>query len=148
MSNQLLKTPKLLKADEGEVKHFFGIEVIQKVSQVDTNGGWVMNEMIITLGNGAPLHTHPWNETFYVLEGELEVQVGPQKAVATSGMLMFVPENVAHSFRAASPNARVLEMIPASAEKFYREGAEQIPTVPPDPEIFQALCQKYNVQFF
>lgn len=147
MMSQQVQLHKLLLPDEGEAFQFFGLRFIQKVSRQDTNNGWVINQIISSTGDGAPLHSHPWTEGFYVLEGELEVQIDIQKAVATSGTLMFVPENVAHSFKACLPT-QMLEIIPAAAEAFYREGAEQIPTLPPDPEVFQALCQKYHVQVY
>jgi quercetin dioxygenase-like cupin family protein len=148
MVSQLLQSPKLLTTGEGDSFQFFDLTFIQKISADNTNSGWVMNEITGELGNGAPLHSHPWSETFYMLEGEMEVQVGNRKALATPGTLMFVPENVAHSFRICSPTTRVLEIIPASAEGFYREGGEKVPTLPFDPEVFQALCEKYQVRIF
>lgn len=75
----------------------------------------------------------------------MEVQVGNGKALATPGTLMYVRENVAHSFRICSPMTRMLEIIPASAERFYREGGEKVPTLPPDLEVFEVLCEKYSV---
>jgi quercetin dioxygenase-like cupin family protein len=148
MVSQLLQSPKLLMAGEGESFQFFDFTFTQKISGDNTNSGWVVNEITGNLGNGAPLHSHPWSETFYILEGEVEVQVGSRKALATPGTLMFVPENVAHSFRICSPTTRVLEIIPASAEGFYREGGEKVPTLPADLEVFQALCEKYQVRLF
>jgi quercetin dioxygenase-like cupin family protein len=148
MASKLLQSPKLLTVGEGESFQFFNLTFTQKISEDSTNSGWVMNEISGSMGDGAPLHSHPWTETFYVLEGEVEVQVGNRKALATPGTLMHAPENVAHSFRACSPTVRMLEIIPASAEGFYREGGEKVPTVPFDPEAFQALCEKYNVRIF
>ncbi len=148
MVNQLLKLPKLLMADEGESFQFFNMTFTQKISGDNTNAGWVMHEINSSTGTGAPLHSHPWSETFYILDGEMEVQVGNKKALATPGTLMFAPENVAHSFRVCSPTIRMLEIIPASAEGFYREAGEKLPTLPPDTEVFQAICNKYRVRLF
>lgn len=148
MASQVLQSPQLLMAGEGESFQFFSLTFTRKMSGDDSNLEWIMNEITGSVDLGAPLHSHPWSETFYVLDGEMEVQVGNRKALATAGTLMHVPENVAHSFRICSPTTRMLEIIPASAEGFYREGGEKIPTLPPDLEVFRALCEKYNVRFF
>jgi len=148
MKSQLSRSPKLLLAGEGELFQMLNLTFTQKINSDNTQGAWVMHEITGCLGEGAPLHSHPWAETFYVLDGEVEVQVGNRKATATPGTLMHVPENVAHSFGISSPISRMLEIIPASAEGFYRETGEKVPTLPPDLEVFQAICQKYNVRLF
>jgi quercetin dioxygenase-like cupin family protein len=148
MASQVLQSPKLLMAGEGESFQFSSLTFTRKISRDNSNSEWVMNEITGSMDLGAPLHSHPWSETFYVLEGEMEVQVGNRKALATPGTLMYVPENVAHSFRICSPATRMLEIIPAAAEGFYREGGEKVPTLPPDLKVFQALCEKYGVRLF
>jgi quercetin dioxygenase-like cupin family protein len=148
MKSQLLRSPKLLVAGEGESFQMVNLTFTQKISSDNTQGAWVMHEISGSVGEGAPLHSHPWTETFYILDGEVEVQVGNRKATATPGTLMYVPENVAHSFRISSPTSRMLEIIPASAEGFYRETGEKVPTLPLDLEVFQAVCKKYNVRLF
>ncbi len=140
--------PKILLPDEGESFQFFDLLFTRKMSGDPTNSGWVMSEITARMGTGAPLHSHPWSETFYILEGQVEVQVGSYKALAIPGTFMYVPENVAHSFRGCAPTNRLLEIIPASAESFYREGGEKIPTLPPDPEVLQVLFDKYSVRLF
>lgn len=107
-----------------------------------------MHEITGNSGEGAPLHSHPWSEAFYVLDGEMDVQVGKRQAIATVGTLMYVPERVAHSFRMRSETVRVLEIIPTSAAAFYREAGEKVPTLPPDLDVFQAICNKHNVRLF
>lgn len=148
MTSQLLRSPKLLMPGEGESFQMVNLIFTKKMGGDSTSDGWVMHEIIGNSGEGAPLHSHPWIETFYVLEGEMEVQVGNHKTLATPGTFMHVPENVAHSFRICSPTTRMLEIIPASAEGFYRETGEKVPTLPLDLEVFQAVCQKHHVRLF
>ena len=148
MTAQLLQSSKpLLPAGESfqMLTHTFTV----KVSGGDTHGNWVMYEVADTIDNGAPLHSHPWGESFYILEGELEMQVGNRKLVATAGDSIYIPENVAHNFRICSPSLRALiVMAPASAEGFYRAMGEKITTLPPDPEVFQEICSEYGVRIF
>jgi quercetin dioxygenase-like cupin family protein len=143
------QSPKLLFPGEGKSFQMLSHIFTTKISAADTNGEWIMYEVTDTAGNGAPLHSHPWDETFYIVEGEMEVQVGNCKALAVAGTSLFVPANVAHNFKICSPTIRVLVTIaPAAAEAFYREVGEKVTSLPPDPEVFGAICEKHNVRLF
>ncbi|MBD2462510.1 cupin domain-containing protein [Oscillatoria sp. FACHB-1407] len=146
--SQALRSPKLLMPGEGESFQMANLTFTQKISQHNTQNQWVMHEIMGKLNDEAPLHSHPWTETFYIIEGELDVQVGNRKALAVPGTVMYVPENVAHSFRIRSATARLLEMIPASAEGFYREAGEKAPSLPAGIDAFLATCDKYHIRLF
>lgn len=148
MSNQVLNAPKLLAPGDGSSFQFFNLFFTEKVNEANTHGEWVMHEILGHAGEGAPLHSHPWRETFYVLDGELDVQVGDRAGRAIPGSLMHVPEHVAHSFCIVSPSVRLLEIIPADAAGFYRESGERVPTLPPDLVAFQEISEKYGVRLF
>ena len=47
---------------------------------------------------GPPLHHHGFDETFYVLEGELTHQLEDEIFTRKQGELAFAPRNVAHTF--------------------------------------------------
>lgn len=139
------KTPKVLAAGEGDRFQMLSHTMTLKVSNRDTQGQWVMYEATDTVNNGAPLHTHPWEETFYILDGELEVRLGNRTVLAQTGTSIYFPENIAHNFRIVSPTVRLLVILPGSADAFYREVGQKITALPPDPDTFQAICAKYNV---
>ena len=46
---------------------------------------------------GPPLHTHDFDEAFYMLEGELTFQVEDALLTKGAGELCFVPRNLAHA---------------------------------------------------
>ena len=46
---------------------------------------------------GPPLHTHDFDEAFYMLEGELIFQVDKELATKGAGELSFAPRGVAHT---------------------------------------------------
>ncbi|MDX2216895.1 MAG: cupin domain-containing protein [Oculatellaceae cyanobacterium bins.114] len=148
MTSQLLRSPKLLTPGEGKSFQMANLTFTLKLGQDNTQSEWVMHEITGTTDNGAPLHSHPWAETFYVLEGEVEVQVANRKALAIPGTMMYVPENVAHSFRICSPTTRMLEIIPTFAAGFYREAGEKAPSLPADLDAFLAVCEKHHVRLF
>src|ERR1700676_784665 len=53
----------------------------------DTNGKYALWEAIVPPGGGPPPHVHSREEEgFYILEGEVTVQVGAERIVGTAGM--------------------------------------------------------------
>lgn len=136
-----------LGSDEGQAYQMLTHTITRKVTSVDTNGYYALAELTDTAGSGAPLHSHPWEETFYLLEGELEVQIGNQQQLCTAGSVAHVPANAVHAFKILSPVARALMIIaPASAEAFYLEVGDRVSNLETDMETMQEICAKYGLQ--
>jgi quercetin dioxygenase-like cupin family protein len=80
-------------------------EVVEvKLSAADTAGAYALFEVHSPPGSGVPaLHTHPSQETFYVLEGEYELYAagpdGPQAVQATPGSVAHVPAGAPHGYK-------------------------------------------------
>jgi quercetin dioxygenase-like cupin family protein len=141
--------PKTLASGEGESHKMLTHTLVWKTTTDDTNGHYAMFEITDTSGGAAPLHSHPWEETFYILEGELEVQVGNRRQQIGAGAMSHIPANAVHAFTVLSPVVRALLVIsPASAEAFYREVGEKITSLPPDPIVFQEICEKHNLRLY
>lgn len=49
-------------------------------------------------GTGPPLHTHPYEETFFVIEGDILFTVDGEEIEAGDGDIVVVPANVPHKF--------------------------------------------------
>ena len=84
---------------------------------------------------GPPLHTHDFDEAFYMLEGELIFQVDEMLATKRAGELSFAPRNVAHTLanHADAPARYVLVCTPAGFERHWaRMAAEAAGIEPPD----------------
>jgi quercetin dioxygenase-like cupin family protein len=84
---------------------------------------------------GPPLHIHDFDETFYVLEGELTFQLGEQRFTRRAGELAFAPRNVAHTYanHSDAPARALLVCTPAGFERhFARMAAEREGVEPPD----------------
>ncbi len=139
--------PVFLGAGEGRAFQMLTHTITRKVTTVDSNGYYALAELTDTAGSGAPLHSHPWEETFYILEGELEVQIGNQQQICTAGSVVHVPANAVHGFKILSPVARTLLVIaPASAEAFYLEVGDRVSDLDTDMETMQEVCAKYGLQ--
>ena len=59
-------------------------------------------------GVGPPLHKHPWDEAFYVVSGAVDFVCGDLAKTVEEGGFVHVPAGTLHTFRYASPTARVL----------------------------------------
>jgi quercetin dioxygenase-like cupin family protein len=103
----------------------------------EQSGGHVsMIEIVVPARNaGPPLHTHDFDEAFYVLEGELIFQVEDELMTKHAGELAFVPRNVAHALANHSDaDARyLLVCTPAGFERHWgRIAAASRDLEPPD----------------
>jgi quercetin dioxygenase-like cupin family protein len=83
---------------------------------------------------GPPLHTHDFDEAFYMLEGELIFKVEDDLATKRAGELSFAPRNVAHALanHSDAPARYVLVCTPAGFERHWaRVAAEAAGVEPP-----------------
>jgi mannose-6-phosphate isomerase-like protein (cupin superfamily) len=49
-------------------------------------------------GQGPPLHTHPYVETAFILEGAAAITVGDETREVTAGAVVVIPANTPHRF--------------------------------------------------
>ena len=82
---------------------------------------------------GPPLHHHEFDETFYVLEGELTIQVRDELVKAGPGTLMFAERNVPHTFAnlSGAPARYLLICTPAGFERYFDRIAAEADGVDP-----------------
>ena len=119
---------------------FLGTLVRPKLTGAQTGGRFAIWEGVLPRDAAPPLHTHPQDETFYVLDGTVAVWVGGASGPARhceGGAAIFVPGGVAHSFRVVSDTARILFLsVPAGIEEFVHARAEpaQWPWLQPPPD--------------
>ena len=119
---------------EGERLWFLGTFATIKVSGEDTDGRFALIEFLFPRHASPPLHTHPQDESYIVLEGVLTVQAAEERFELESGATAVVPMGVPHTFRVDSDTARVLVVsTPAGLERFVRDGSvpASTPTLPP-----------------
>jgi quercetin dioxygenase-like cupin family protein len=119
--------PIIRNEGDGEKLWFAGGGVFtMKASAEDTGGAFVLFEDDVVRGKATPLHLHPnEDETIYVLEGELLVDMdGAQRRVGRHGVFV-APRGVPHAFLVTSETARLLCLqTPGTGESFYREASE------------------------
>jgi quercetin dioxygenase-like cupin family protein len=93
------------------------------VSGEDTAGRFCVIDMHIPPGGGPPPHRHDFEETFIMLEGEMEATFRGKKSTVGAGETVNIPANAPHQFHNTSNQAARLLCIcsPAGLEKFFME---------------------------
>ena len=96
-----------------------------------------------------PLHLHERESGwFYVLDGELGIQVGEAVVEADAGALVFAPSGVAHTYwNRGSRTARYLEAFaPAGLDRYYAELSEILASGSGLDRVLE-LSKAYGLQF-
>jgi mannose-6-phosphate isomerase-like protein (cupin superfamily) len=84
---------------------------------------------------GPPLHKHDFDETFYVLDGELTFHVGGELVAVRAGEVAFAPGGEPHTFanRSAADARYLIVCTPGGFEReFARRAARKEGVEPPD----------------
>jgi len=93
------------------------------VSGNDTNDRFCVIDMHVPPGGGPGPHRHDFEETFILLDGEIEVTFRGKTSIVRAGDTANIPSNAPHQFHNASSKPARLICIcsPAGMEKFFLE---------------------------
>jgi quercetin dioxygenase-like cupin family protein len=112
----------------------------------DTNGRYCLIDMLIPPCGGPGPHRHDFEESFKVLEGEIEAMFRGEKSVVRAGETINIPANAPHSFTNASEQTARLLCIcaPAGQEEFFAEiGVPLATRTTPPPKLDKAAQSKF-----
>jgi quercetin dioxygenase-like cupin family protein len=105
------------------MRHFsvFGDTYTILVTGEESGGRYSLIDAYVPDGTGPPAHRHDCDESFTVLEGELEITVRGQAHRVLAGSTITVPSNAPHFFRNKSGKAvRMLcVFVPPGMEEFF-----------------------------
>jgi len=109
----------------------------------ETGGAFSVMEQWMRQGSGPPiLHVHSIDEWFYVMEGEMTVELGDQTIIGHAGESLWIPRGTAHRFKVTSPVCRALNgYTPAGFEQVIiglakpAERRELLPLMDPPDQI-------------
>jgi quercetin dioxygenase-like cupin family protein len=127
----------------------------------ETAGRFCLIDMFVPPGGGPPPHRHDFEETFTLLEGELDVVFRGAKQVVQAGETIHVPANAPHQFHNSStrPVRMLCVCSPAGQEEFFLEvGIPVAARTTPPPKLDEtaqaelkakaaALAPKYRTEF-
>ncbi|MGZ4203150.1 MAG: cupin domain-containing protein [Thermoleophilaceae bacterium] len=108
---------------EGERLWFLGTLATIRLPGEASDGRFALIEFLFPHLASPPLHTHPQDESYVVLEGRLTISAGDDRFELEEGGAAVVPAGVPHTFRVDSDGARVLVLsTPAGLELLVRQG--------------------------
>ena len=117
-----------------------------KAGSGDALGSFALIEFDLAPGFPGPvLHRHErMTDSFYVLEGELNLRLGDDRVSAVGGSYAFVPPGNAHTFTGSEGGrVRALNlMAPAGLERYLEEVAAM--GGPPDPAQMAEFASRYD----
>lgn len=70
-------------------------------------------------GSGPPPHSHPWDEAFYVVKGQIAFGIDDRELIAEPGTLVHLPAGTTHWFRFGRGGGEMVSMT-------SREGASHM----------------------
>ncbi len=127
------------------------------VSGKDTGGAFALIHGYEIQGLEPPPHIHTKeDESFYVINGEINFTVDNEVLKAESGKWVFLPRNIRHSFKVVTGQAEVLiHLSPGGFEEYFREMSEPAkelsippaPEGPPDVKRIIETASRYGIVF-
>jgi mannose-6-phosphate isomerase-like protein (cupin superfamily) len=116
------------------------------VSGEETDGRFCVIDMHIPPGGGPAPHRHDLEETFVLLEGEMEATFRGKKSLVRAGETINIPANAPHQFHNSSSQPVRLLCIcsPSGQEKFFLEVGVPVATrTTPPPKLDKDQQQQF-----
>jgi quercetin dioxygenase-like cupin family protein len=153
--------PITLGEQEGQNLSVVGDTYRILVTGMETGRAFAAIDMLIPTGGGPGPHSHPnFEETFYVIDGEVEVKSEAGTYIAKKGSYVVIPKGgIVHCFKNKnSQTAHLLcTVVPSGLEEMFLEIGkpvelgEFLPPPPMDPESIKkliAIAEKYGQKVF
>lgn len=84
-------------------------------------------------GSGPPPHSHPWDESFFVVAGEIDFGFGADSRTAAPGTLVHLPAGTVHWFRFGRGGGEMLSITSRlGASAMFTDIAREVAPVNPD----------------
>ncbi|KAA6439000.1 cupin domain-containing protein [Dyadobacter flavalbus] len=124
------KLPILLDTEQGNSISVVGNTYRILASGKDTDGAFATIEMLVPPGGGPGPHAHAgFEESFYVVDGEVEFTTEAGRYTAVKGSFVNIPKGgMVHCFKNKTQNAARLlcTVVPAGLEQFFEEVGQPV----------------------
>ena len=100
-------------------------------------------------GTGPPPHSHDWDESFYIVKGNIQISYGDKSIIAASGTLVHLPAGTIHSFRFCAGGGEMISVTGQSgrATQLFTAIDQEIPAGSPDIPKLIAVAKECGVTF-
>ncbi len=98
-------------------------------------------------GSGPPPHSHDWDESFYIIKGNVEITSGGKAIAGKPGTFVHLPGGTVHSFRFGSGGGLMISMTSrgGNASGLFTDIDKEIPPGPPDIPKLIAIAARNKV---
>jgi quercetin dioxygenase-like cupin family protein len=104
--------PVLVSQTDGEARWWFSNLAVIKATADKTGGLLSILEVTAPPKFEAPLHVHHReDESFWILEGDLTIEVGGESIEARAGDYVFSPREIPHRFQVGPDGCRMLMIL-------------------------------------
>jgi quercetin dioxygenase-like cupin family protein len=135
----------LAEADKRDLPHIglVGDTYTTLLSGKDTAGRYCLVDMHIPPGGGPPPHRHDFEETFIVLEGQIEATFRGVTFLAGAGETIHVPANAPHQFanKGEVPARLLCICSPSGQEEFFEKVGVRVATRTTAPPKLDEMAQ-------
>ena len=141
----MTKHPLVVKRDEGETIQALGSEITFLYREP---GAWSLTQVSAPCGVGAPPHDHDFDESYYVLSGELQLTLAGETLVLVAGDFAHIPGGTVHGFKGISdaPTQLLILQSHGDADDFFRACAREIKTIPADLVRMPELAARHGIR--
>lgn len=138
-----------VKRGEGETLSVLGAQVRFLCQAEWTNRTFSLMEVLLPKDQGPPPHDHPWDEAYYVIDGQVRFMLGDETQIVERGDFIYAPGGTLHSFKGVSDDpARVLVFdAPATAEQFFRDVDREVKSYPADLAKVPEIGLRHQLRF-
>ena len=117
------------------------------LAAADVTGGYEVTMQKGNAGSGPPLHSHPWDECFFVLSGEVEFNIDRRQVQAMPGTMFHLPAGTPHGFTIKVNGTTMLEFTGQGSQSTQmftsvnNEVAPGLPTAADVPKLIDILAR-------
>jgi len=123
-----------------------GEEVTVLASGAQT-GSYEIFRQIGREGSGPPPHSHPWDEAFYVIRGEISFGAGDKELIGRPGTLVHLPAGTVHWFRFGVGGGEMLSVTSREgASKMFTDFDREIDPDKLDPGKLVEVAGRYGAK--
>ena len=100
-------------------------------------------------GTGPPPHSHDWDESFYVTQGQVQFTCAGRSTMCVAGTFVHVPAGVVHAFNYGPGGGEMLEITGTGSKAIQMFTAldREIPPGPPDVQKVVQVAGEHGVTF-
>ncbi len=98
-------------------------------------------------GSGPPPHSHPWDESFFVVKGQIDFGIGAEQTTASPGTFVHLPAGIVHWFRFGKDGGEMVSMTSRlGASKMFTDLAREVALANPDLEKLAEVGARHGLK--